>query len=89
MEASIHFLLRWRRIFEDEGREWLTNYLHSFNAYMQPGVNFDDLDALEFDMPNSKKTNKAKFNFAFPPNFFVKKPNDILEVIIVYWKHKK
>ena len=71
---------------EDEGKEWLTNYLNLFNTYIQLGVVFDDLDALEFCTPNSEKMSRAKFNFEFPPNFIIEKPNDIPEVIMVSWK---
>ena len=56
---------------EEENREWLSNYLNSFNAYIQPGVIFDDLEALKFCTPNLEKTSRVKFDFEFPPNFCV------------------
>lgn len=86
MEANMQFLLHWRGIIANDGRDWLTNYLHMFNAYIQPSVTFDNLDALNFYTLNAEKTSRAKANFEFPPNYSVEQPNYIPEVIMVYWK---
>ena len=53
----------------EENMEWLINYLHLFNAYIQLGVTFDNLDDLDFCTPNAEKTNRGKFDFEFPPNY--------------------
>ena len=57
-----------------------------FNAYIQPSVTFDNLDALNFCTLNVEKTSRSKVDFEFPPNYYVEQPNDILEVTMVYWK---
>lgn len=86
MEANLHFLLHWRGIIVDESKAQLLNYLHMFNAYIQPGVTFENLDTLNFCTLNVEKTNRAKVDFEFPPNYYVEQPNDIPEVIMVYQK---
>ena len=70
----------------DEGKDWIINYLTMFNAYVKPGVVFDDLNALEFHTLNSMKTSRAKVNFELPPNVTKDDSNDIPEVIMVSWK---
>ena len=86
MEASIHILLGWRRIIADDSRDWLIKYLHLFNAYIKLGVIVDNLDGLNFYTVNAEKTSGTKVDFEFPPNYYVEQPNDIPEVIMVYWK---
>ena len=54
---------------EEEDREWLSNYLNAFNSYIQPRVVFDNLDALKFCTPNSKKTSRVKFDFRIQMTF--------------------
>ena len=86
MEANINFLLwRWNIIVE-ENKDWIINYLQMFNAYVQPGVIFDNLNALFFNTLNSKKTSKAKANYELPPNVTKDDFNGIPEVIMASWK---
>ena len=44
---------------EDENKDWLINYLKEFNAYIQPRVTFEDLDALKFSTLNVEKTSRG------------------------------
>ena len=39
----------------DEGKDWIINYLTMFNAYIQSGVVFDDLNALIFSILTLKR----------------------------------
>ena len=66
--------------------DWLINYLHLFNAYIQPRVTFENLDDLDFNTPNVERTSKRKFIFEFPPNYQVEQFSDITDVIMVLWK---
>lgn len=52
MEASVNFLLRWRGIIVDPSKTWLIDFLHIFEAYTEIDNNFDDLDKMEFILPN-------------------------------------
>ena len=71
MEVSLHFLLRWHGMIADESNEWILNYPHMFNAYIQPGVTFENLDDLNFCTPNPEKPSRAKVDFEFPTNYYV------------------
>lgn len=71
---------------EDENKEQLVNYLNLFKAYIQLGVVFDNIEALKFCTLNTKKTSRVKFDFEFLSNFQLEKPNNISEVIMVFWK---
>ena len=86
IEASIQLLLRWRKILVDESKEWLTSYLMMFNAFIKLGVNFEDLNALEFSILNFKKTSKMKLSFELPPNVSEDNSKEVPEVIMVTWK---
>ena len=77
MEANIHFLLKGRGIVEDSNKEWLRSYLDIFKSYIHPSVVLDNLEALEFCIPNMEKSSREKSSFVFPPNFQSKNPNDI------------
>ena len=84
IKANIHFLLKWRGIIEDHSKAWLRNYLSIFNSYIQLGVELDNLEALDFDIPNMEKSNREKHTFEFSPNFQTKNPKNIAEIIMVY-----
>ena len=58
MEASINFLLRWRGIMVDPDVAWLSNYLNIFKCYIELGTNLNNLEDLDFCMPNLEKTSK-------------------------------
>jgi hypothetical protein len=84
MEANAHFLLQWRGIRVDRYKTWLSNYLNIFNAYIEPGVDLNDLSSLVFCLPNIEKSSKEKSTFEFPPNFNCDNPREISEIIMVY-----
>lgn len=86
MEASIHFLLWWRKLIVEEGKDWLKSYLTLFNAYIKLGVTFEDLNTLEFYIFNSEKTSRMKVNFELPPTIKEDDSNEVPEVIMVTWK---
>ena len=69
MEVSIWFLLQWRRIVEDDSKDWLENYLNIFKAYIHPGMLLDNLEALNFCTPNMEKSSREKNEFEFLSNF--------------------
>ena len=69
MEANIQFLLWWRGIIEDNSKDWLRNYLRIFKSYVHLGVELDNLEALDFCMPNMEKANRENSAFEFPSNF--------------------
>ena len=71
---------------DDPDKVWLHVYLDIFNSYIEPGVALDNLEALEFCIPNLEKTSKEKRSFVFPPNFQSKNPNKIAEIIMAHWK---
>ena len=66
MEASIHFLLRWRGIIEDLGGDWLLNYLYAFNAYIHLDVDLSNLENVKFFLPNYDKSSKGGTTNEFP-----------------------
>lgn len=68
------------------GKDWLINHHNIFNAYIHLGVVLDNLEALNFYKLNMEKSSREKNAFEFPPNFQLEKPNDILEIYMVYWK---
>ncbi len=86
MDASIQFLRRWRGIIEDGGRAWLKNYLGIFKSYIFMSVELENLEALDYCIPNIEKSSKEKSSFEFPPHFQSKNPKDIAEIIMVFWK---
>ena len=86
MEASINFLLRWRGILDDPGKAWLQAYLNILKSYVEPGIDLDDLEVLEFCIPNLEKTSKERNSFVFPPNFHSNNPNEIAEIIMIFRK---
>ena len=86
MEASLNFLLRWRGIIMEDNRAWLTNYLRLFNAHIQEGVTFENLEDLDFSTPNAERTSKRKLVYEFPPNYQIEEFSDIMDVIMVLWK---
>ena len=86
MESSIQFLLKWRGIVANDGIEWLKGYLRMFKSYIHPSVELGNLDALDFCTPNIEKSSKEINSFEFPPHFQSENPNDIVEVIMVFWK---
>lgn len=89
MESSIYFLLRWKGVVVDTGREWLKIYLGMFNSYVHLGVELGNLDALEFCTPNIELFSRAKSSFEFPPLFQLQHPNENFEVIMVFLEKVK
>ena len=73
-------------IIEEDTNEWLLRYLALFNAFIKPGVKFDDLNALEFSILNIEKSNRRKLSYKLPHNVETGDSNDIPEVIMVSWK---
>ena len=86
MESCFHFLLGWRKINVNFDQGWLNNYLSLFKSYIHLGVGFGNLDRLDFCTPNIEKTSRERSSFEFPPNFQAENPNDVVEVIMVFWK---
>lgn len=62
------------------------NYLGIFKSYIHPSVELENLDALEFCTPNSEKSSKEKSAFKFSPHFESESHNDIIKIIMVFWK---
>ena len=87
--GSVKFLLCWRRITGEGNNEWVTNYLKLFNVYVQSGVVFDDLSALEFCTINLEKTSRTKVTFKLPPYLAMDESDDVPEVIMVLWKKQE
>lgn len=71
---------------EDPKKGWLLHYLQGFDAYIQPGVVFEDLDALDFYLPNLYKSSKEKTTFIFPSGSKVKDLDEAAKIIMVSWK---
>ena len=86
IEPCFHFLMDWRKIVPTIGHGWMTNYLRAHNAYVHPGVNFEDLDKVNFSTLNIEKMKWERSSFVFPPSFKVDNPSDVAEVIMIYWK---
>ena len=87
MEASITFLLYWRGIVVEANKDWLTDYLNIFHAYIHSRVSFENLDALIFYTPNVDKTSRLKTNFELRRNFQFENPIDISNVVMVFTKY--
>lgn len=87
MESCFHLLLSWRKILVYANKGCLTNYLSLFKAYIYPGVGLGNLDRLDFCTPLIEKTSKDRSSFKFSPHFLVDNPNDMVEVIMVFWKN--
>lgn len=86
MESHFHFLLGWRKIMIGADFSWLRNYLGLFKAYIHSGVDFENLDLVNFCAPNIDKSSRDKSTLEFLPHFQSKTLNDISEVIMVYRK---
>ena len=86
MEASINFLLRWRGILEDPKKDWLSNFLQAFEAYIEPNINFDDLGKLEFILPNFIKSNRELTTSVFPPGSTM---DDVEDIVMFCWKKEE
>ena len=68
------------------GNGWIENYLNLHKAYIHPGVVFENLDNVDFCTLNIEKMSKEKLTFEFPPFFKIENLNDVVEVIMIYWK---
>ena len=86
MERSIKFLLRWRGIIEDPGKDWLTDYLKAYDAYIHLEVDFNDMENVKFCLPNYDKTNRDRTAFEFPPGSKASTLHEASEIIMVYKK---
>ena len=86
MEASVQFLLRWRRIIKDPGREWLVNYPRALDAYIHPKADLSNLEAVEFCLPNYDKSRKERSTYEFPPGSKAKNLQEASKIIIVFKK---
>ena len=86
MELSINFLLRWREIVKDLGRDWLTNYLRAYDAYIHPDVDFNNLEDVEFFLPNYDKTNRGRSTYEFPSGSKATSLHEATEIIMVFKK---
>ena len=47
-------------------RDWLTNYLRAYDAYIHPDVDFNNLEDVKFFLPNYDKTNRGRSTYEFP-----------------------
>ena len=83
MEASVDFLLRWRGIVVTDNNQWVHNYLRMFHTYVQLGVTFGDLKALNFSILKSEKTSRAKTCCELPQNMISDDSDDDPEVVMV------
>lgn len=83
MLTSIHFLLRWRGIWMDTDNFWFLHYLNTFKAYVEPGINFDDMETLDIHTPNLDKSSKKKSSVVLPPHFLSENPTAIAEIILI------
>ena len=71
---------------DDPDQVWIQVYFHIFKSYIDPSVSLENLEDLEFCIPNLEKTSKEKSSFVLPPNIQSENPNDIAEIIMVHWK---
>ena len=53
---------------------------------MQPGVGFDNLNALDFYILKSEKTSRAKAHLELAPFIGMDEADEALEVVMVTWK---
>ena len=86
MEASVDFLLRWRGIVATDNNQWVHGYLSMFHSYIQPGVTFGELNALNFSILKSEKTSRAKIRCELPQNMLADDSDDDPEVVMVTGK---
>ena len=86
MEANINFLLRWRGIIEDPGRDWLVNYLTAFDAYIHLDVDLSNLDNVEFCLPNYDKSSRGRAAYEFSPGSKATNLHEASEIIMVFKK---
>ena len=86
MQASVNFLLGWRGIRAEENLEWVVKYIQMFNAYVSPGVVFNDLNNLEFCTLNAEKSSRLRTDYMLPPNLVMEDFDYVPEVIMVSWK---
>ena len=86
MEESIHFLLRWRGIIEDPGKDWVMNYLWYFDAYIYLDENVLNLEATKFCLPNYDKSNRGRIAYEFPLGSKAKNLHEASEIIMVFKK---
>lgn len=83
MEASITFLLRWRGIIVEDNKEWVPQYLKLFNVYIEPGVSFEDLSKVNFDILKSEKTSRVTLRIELPANMVSEDPEEEPEVLMI------
>ena len=83
MEANVNFLLRWRGVIAKDNNKWMRNYLDFFNTYIQPGISFEDPNALNFGILKSEKTSRTKVFYDLPLNMMVDDSDEDPEVIMV------
>ena len=83
MEASVNFLLRWKGVIAEDNSEWVRKYLDLYNTYIQPGISFEDLNALKFGILKSEKTSRKKTRCELPLNMPMDDSDEDLEVIMV------
>ena len=86
MECSINFLLRWRGIIEDPSRDWLTNYLRAYDAYIHPNVDLTNLDDVEFYLPHYDKTSKGRSTYEFPLGSKATTLHEATKIIMIFKK---
>ena len=67
-------------------KEWLINFLQDFEAYVEPDINFNDLDRLEFSLPNYIKSNRESMTYVFLPGSTIDDVEKAKDIIMVSWK---
>ena len=83
MEASITFLLRWRGIIVEDNKEWVPQYLKLFNVYFEPGVSFEALSKVNFDILKYEKTSRVTLRIELPANMVSEDPEEEPEVLMI------
>ena len=58
MEANIQFLLLWWGIMEEENVDRLLSYSNLYSTYINPEVDLNNLENVEFILPNLLKLSK-------------------------------
>lgn len=86
MELSINFLLRWRGIVKYPIMDWLNNYLRVYDADIHPDVNFNNLEEVEFCLPNYDRTSRGRSPYWLPPGCKATTLWEAYEIILVYKK---
>lgn len=84
MELSINFLLRWRGIIEYPLMDWLTNYLRLYDIHIHLDVNFNNLEDVEFCLPNQDRTSRGRSSYWLPPGCKATTLQEAYEIILVY-----